>query len=311
MEQFDFKKWLFENKQGAYSKASLNEDIMDPAAFDDGVENRGDMDEITQAAADRQMQKQDDLNSDMVNNVSMGVVAEGSKGEMDVNIEEWPVTILGQTYLIDAKVDVEYHYESSDYEDHRMISQGGYQIDSAWATITRLSVKEGDDYRDINDKRSIKQIEDLINMDPKYNRALEKEAGDTIDWSSTADPDDIDTYSPEDLEETVGYAMITKPAVEEVYTGSIPDTESIESYVKDIALSNFSVEDIPETSIRDLISNLQTKFQEGNIKTYEELEAEIERMVRGEEIKSSLTPGPNGKFVGEPTSDLFKMYTKF
>lgn len=83
MKDFNLKQWLFENKLGAYEKASLLKELNADDAFADGHENRGDMNEINpavlgvgQAEADVEMQKQDDLNSDMVDNASMGVAAE-------------------------------------------------------------------------------------------------------------------------------------------------------------------------------------------------------------------------------------------
>lgn len=83
MKDFDLKNWLFENKLGAYQKASRLKEFNVEDAFSDGDENRGDMNEVDPAAlgvdqeeADIEMQKQDDLNSDMVDNASMGVAAE-------------------------------------------------------------------------------------------------------------------------------------------------------------------------------------------------------------------------------------------
>jgi len=61
MENFDLKKYLFENKLGMYSK--VNE--VNPALLGVG-----------QAEADAEMQKQDDQNGDMVDNVSMGLEEE-------------------------------------------------------------------------------------------------------------------------------------------------------------------------------------------------------------------------------------------
>ena len=62
MQDFNMKQWLMENKSGMFSK-TLNE--INPAALG-----------APQAAADAEMQKQDDENGDMVDNVSMGVAAE-------------------------------------------------------------------------------------------------------------------------------------------------------------------------------------------------------------------------------------------
>lgn len=216
MNNFDLKQWLFENKLGAYGKASRLKELDVDKAFGDGDENRGDLKEVNpatlgvgQAAADAEMEKQDDLNSDMVNNASMGVVAEAGESSTEVQIEEWEVTILGKDYIIYADVDVDFHYEQDDYVDHMITSPGGYFVDNAVATITKLGVFEGDDYRYITDPAYIKQIQDLINKDPKLNRELEDTAADYIDWDSV---DDIDTYEGPDMEETVGYVMKTKPS---------------------------------------------------------------------------------------------------
>ncbi len=205
MNNFDLKQWLFENKVGAYGKASLLNEFDSEDGFSDENKNRDDMNEINpaslgvgQAMADAEMQKQDDdERGDMVNNASMGVVAE-DQGNTDVQIEEWEVNILGKDYIIDADVSVDFHYESADYEDHMEINPGGYFVDNATAVITRLGVLEGDDYRDITDPAYIKQIQELINKDPKLNRKLEDTAANSVDWSR--------------MDETVGYVMKTKPS---------------------------------------------------------------------------------------------------
>lgn len=185
MQDFNMKQWLMENKSGMFSK-TLNE--INPAALG-----------APQAAADAEMQQQDDENGDIVDNASMGVVAEGNSKSTTVNIEEWEVTILGKDHIIDAEVDVDFHGEEADYEDNMMTSPGGVYIDSAFATITKLGVEDGDAYRDVNDPAYIKQIEDLINKDPKLNRKLEDEVGRSSDFEAA-------------ISETVGYAMITKPS---------------------------------------------------------------------------------------------------
>lgn len=209
MEQFDLKQWLMENKAGAYSKALLKEEFDVDGAFGDDHVNRDDLEEINPAAlgmgqdiADKEMQKQDDENGDWVDNASMDVVAEGGGKSTTVNIQDWEVTILGKDHIIDAEVDVDYHSEDDEYVDHMVVSPGGVYIDSAVAKITKLGVEDGDTYRDVNDPAYIKQIQDLINKDPKLNRKLEDEAGDSADFERAMN----------DLEETVGWATITKPA---------------------------------------------------------------------------------------------------
>lgn len=215
MNNFDLKQWLFENKVGAYGKASLLNEFDSEDGFSDENKNRDDMNEINpaslgvgQAMADAEMQKQDDLNGDMADNVSMGVVAEG-ESSTDVEIEEWEVNILGKDYIIDADVSVDFHYEEDDYVDHMVTSLGGYYVDNAVAIITKLGVLENNDYRDITDLAYIKQIQELINKDPKLNRKLEDTAANSIDWDTV---DDVDYYEGPDMEETVGYVMKTKPS---------------------------------------------------------------------------------------------------
>lgn len=206
MTQFDLKQWLIENKSGMYSKVSLNEALDPEKAFGDDNTNRDDLQEIDpatlgvgQAVADREMQKQDDLNSDWVDNASMGVVAEAGEKSATVNIKDWEVNILGKDHIIDAEVDIDYHEEGDEYVDHMIVSPGGTYIDNAVAKITRLGVENGDEYRDVNDPAYIKQIEELLNKDPKLNRKLEDEAADSSDFQNVMD-------------ETVGWATITKPS---------------------------------------------------------------------------------------------------
>lgn len=71
MTDFNLKQWLFENKLGAYQKASLLKEFNVDDAFTDGSENREDLEEVNpaalgvgQAMADAKMQKQDDEDSD-------------------------------------------------------------------------------------------------------------------------------------------------------------------------------------------------------------------------------------------------------
>lgn len=205
MNDFNLKQWLFENKMGAYEKASRLKELDVDKAFGDGDENRSDMSEITQDEADIEMQKQDDLNSDMVDNVSMGVVAERKGKSVDVQVKDWEVKILGKDHIIDADVTVYYHEEEDDYMDDMLVSPGGLYIDDAFAIITALGVEDGDKYRDVNDPDYIKQIQNLINKDPRLHRSLEDEAGDNIDWGSVGD-------ESLDMDETVGYVMKTKPS---------------------------------------------------------------------------------------------------
>lgn len=71
MTDFNLKQWLFENKLGAYQKASLLKEFNAEDGFADDNKNRDDMNEVNpaalgvgQAVADAEMQKQDDEHSD-------------------------------------------------------------------------------------------------------------------------------------------------------------------------------------------------------------------------------------------------------
>ena len=67
MDNFDFKKYLTENRVGMYSRISeVNSSALD----------------APQAAADAEMQQQDDQNGDMVDNASMDTVAESPNEDM-------------------------------------------------------------------------------------------------------------------------------------------------------------------------------------------------------------------------------------
>jgi len=220
MDQFNLKQWLIENKAGIYTKTSLNEALDSEKAFADDYINRGDLKEMNpaalglgQAEADIEMQKQDDENGDWVDNASMDVVAEAGEKTTAVEIKDWEVNILGKDHIVDAEVDVDYHREDEEYVDHMLVNPGGIYIDSAVAKITKLGVENGDEYRDVNDPTYIKQIQDLLNKDPKLNRRLEDEAADSPDFQGIMDDDGYDSgYEPDDIDETVGYAMITKPS---------------------------------------------------------------------------------------------------
>ena len=78
MENFDFKKYLFENRLGAYSR--VNE--INPALLGAG-----------QAAADAKMQQQDDENGDMVDNASMDVMAEEPEEQFGIAPINKPILV--------------------------------------------------------------------------------------------------------------------------------------------------------------------------------------------------------------------------
>ena len=173
------KEWLMENKSGMYSK--INE--INPALLGAG-----------QAAADAQMQQQDDQKGDMVDNVSMGL--EEVKGKTTtVKIEEEPFFVLGKEYMINGDVEVETVPEES-----------GHVFESVKIKITELHVENGDEYRQIQDPVAIKTVEDLINTDPKLNFELK-------DLISKKDIDlsepEEDTYEP-DVDEQIGVGYVSK-----------------------------------------------------------------------------------------------------
>ncbi len=197
MDNFNMKQWLQENKIGPYGKVNLNE--MNPVTLGMGQEE-----------ADIEMQKKDDKEGDWVDNISMDVMAEGPSRSKVITVPEWEVNVLGKDHMISADVDIDYDVDEPDYLDGRMISSGGAYVTDATAKITKLEVEDGDEYREVNDPAYIKQIEDLINKDPKLNRGLKDEVSF---WAEDlgAEDDYEDTYDGyDDMDETVGYAMKTK-----------------------------------------------------------------------------------------------------
>lgn len=187
MIEFDMKQWLQNNKIGPY-KNLLNEGLGD-----------------AQAQADHEMEEEDDERGDMVNNASMGTVAEtAGRKSFIADIEEVPFHILGKEYIVTGEVDVDGSLEAE-----------GFVFDHAEIKIKELHVESGNEYTEVKDPVKIKTIEDLINTDKKLQYDLEDAVTDTADFGDLEGDSD---YSPEDLDENpdeqigVGYASITKPS---------------------------------------------------------------------------------------------------
>lgn len=183
MTNFDMKQWLQENRIGPYNGLLK--------------ENLGD----AQAQADHEMEEEDDENGGMVNNVSMGTVAEarGSKTFL-VDLEEEPFFILGKEYIISGEVDVE---GSSDEE--------GFTFDHAAITIKEIHEENGNEYTEVKDPVKIKMIQDLINTDKKLQYDLEDAVANKGDFGDYEDDSD---WSGSEVDEQIGigYASITKPS---------------------------------------------------------------------------------------------------
>jgi len=187
MTEFNMKQWLQNNRIGPYN-AMLNEGLGD-----------------AQAKADYEMEEEDDENSGMVDNVSMGTVAEAvGRKSFIVDIEEEPFFILGKEYLISGEVDVDGSLDAD-----------GFSFDHAEIKIKEAHVENGNEYTEVKDPVKIKMIEDLINTDKKLQYNLEDAVVSKTDFGDLEGDSD---YNPEDLDENpdeqigVGYASITKPS---------------------------------------------------------------------------------------------------
>jgi len=180
MEKFNMKQWLIENKSGMYSK--INE--INPAALG-----------APQAAADAKMQQQDDLNGDMVDNVSMDTMAEARASHTTVTLEEEPFYILGKEYLVSGDVDVTV---TSDFEET--------VIDDVEIKIKEIHVENGNEYVEVKDPVKVKMLEDLLNTDKELQFKLKDAVADK-DFGDPAD--DIDDYEPE-MDEQIGVGYVSK-----------------------------------------------------------------------------------------------------
>lgn len=179
MDNFNLKEWLIENQVGNFGKALIKE----------STQNEADETEF---------------------NASDFPITENKEGSVDTKITEWEATVLGKDHILDADVEVDFHYETPDYDDLGR-DYGGYYTDGARIiTITSLGIEDGDTYRDVTDPAYIKQIQDLINKDPRLSRELEDAASDTIDWGSLGEPYDDMSEANEQI--GVGYVMKTKPS---------------------------------------------------------------------------------------------------
>ena len=207
MKNFNLKQWLIENKAGVYSKTDIPEDF---DVTGDETENRGDMNSdgtlqelnpaalgVQQAAADRQMQKQDDENGDWVDNASMDVVAEAKiGGYAEVHDEE--LEIDGIPTILTCDIDYELDKESRSISDYRIkITDLGMDKENAGEYVT------------ISDPRVIAQVENRLNTDEK----LAKPILDQIDVTSA-------TRFESNIPETVGYVMkVRKPGEKPFFPG--------------------------------------------------------------------------------------------
>jgi len=231
MNTFNMKQWLTENRVGPYIKTSLNEDH---GEWLDKFHNA-----VQALKADQWMKKQlmdipsqdvvsmygetdperaaQEILSKMFHSANEGISeARGRHGE--VKVPEWEIQILGKYHMIDADVDYEYDVDQPDYVDDRMVDPGGAYITGATAKITKLEVEDGDEYREVNDPAYIKQIEDLLNTDPKLNRELEKQAQFWAEDDLGEDDGYVDNYDGYQNEQMgVGYVMKTKPSTDHDY----------------------------------------------------------------------------------------------
>lgn len=148
-----------------------------------------------QAAADAEMQQQDDQDASPIaearNNVHTGYV----------RMEDQDILILGKEYLLDADVEFKFTIEEDDYEDHNLISAGGVELVDFKARVTRLSVESEEGYRGISDPSTIKQIEDIINNDPKVSRNFGESIAATREFEDAGYYEDLD--DTDDLDETI------------------------------------------------------------------------------------------------------------
>lgn len=155
MDKFNFKEFLIENRVGMYAKA-------------------------------RPITEEIEVNTE-VTSVHEQPVEEGSSevNTTTVDVRDHDMIILGKEYIINGTAEVEFTEEEADYEDHMMINPGGYVVEKATIAISDLAVEDGDSYRSINDPKYIKQIQDLINTDPKLQNRFEKFCAEyLVDWSS-------------------------------------------------------------------------------------------------------------------------------
>ena len=154
-----------------------------------------------QAAADARMQQQDDENGDMVDNVSMGTVAEATSKHTTVALEEEPFFILGREYLVSGEVDVTV---VSDY--------GETVIDDAQIEVKEMHAENGNEYVEVKDPVKLKMLEDLLNSDKELQFKL-KDAVANKGFGDASD--DYEDYTgEEDLEETpneqIGVGYVSK-----------------------------------------------------------------------------------------------------
>ena len=200
MQQFNMKQWLMENKSGMYSK--VNE--VSPADYDtiaqaefgmdydqlgsgekewvrDEAEMKGSVNEIDpaalgapQAAADAEMQQQDDENGDMVDNASMDVAAEAYGMEDMPDAERNKIQTDKNGNIINATND-----------DGETFAVGSLVKDN-----------NGKDTKILGFKQNQGKVKAITSDNGGLN---------VSEW-------DINGLTLDEVDETVGYAMITKPS---------------------------------------------------------------------------------------------------
>ena len=200
MQQFNMKQWLMENKSGMYSKVneanSADYDTIAQAEFGmdydqlgpgekewvrDEAETKGSVNEIDpaalgapQAAADAEMQQQDDENGDMVDNASMGVAAEAYGMEDMPDAEKYKIETDKGGRIISAT-----------NEDGERFTVGSLVKDN-----------NGKDTKVLGFKQNQGKVKAITSDNGGLN---------VSEW-------DINGLTLDEVDETVGYAMITKPS---------------------------------------------------------------------------------------------------
>ena len=153
MDNFNFKKYLFENRLGSYSK--INE--INPALLGAG-----------QAEADAEMQRQDDQNGDMVDNVSMGVVAEEPKEAIGVvpSVDKVREPASGLDQYLNALDKHDWYYTYSD--DRRTWDRGNQEIQNIRKIYSALN--------DIDKQRALDAFKEkyTYHWNPKTHPNAEK-----------------------------------------------------------------------------------------------------------------------------------------
>lgn len=189
MDNFNYKQFLFENKIGVYAKAAnLKEDTFYAPSY--VAQKYGDRAKEIEANIEDEEEANPNIwdlytslqTPEETDEFIKGFINEtGDHGNLiTTDIPEYEMVILGKEYLIKGSAEVEFTYEDDEYEDHHLIYSGGYVVEKATISISELSVEDGDSYRPIKDPKFIKQIEDLINTDPKLKNQFEEDCAEFL-----------------------------------------------------------------------------------------------------------------------------------